>query len=408
VTTCENYGVYSHQQIRHEMYDGAGPASQGAAMAGWHELADRLDTIRHYLDSAIGGVLASRQGVAADAAVGSMIPLGTWLDEVQRLANDTRDRIDHQIAGFIKARDSIPEVPPEPRGADWQEYAVIDLVTVSDQEADEAVIAERQRQARAAMMLYQDTTNERIGGVVHFAPPPAGAPDLTLPTGHRPGVGALPGEAGGAPGGAGRAEPGAPTSAPGIQGDAPGALSGPQPAPTGAQASTLPVGPELFAGRSLPAAPPPPGSTGSAGIDPYPVGIGPHGSGRTPIGQIGLGNPGRVRGRPASGGFGPREGRRPGSGGIGPERDAGPSGSAGPPPARGRGVSGADRLGNAGTPGAMPPFAGTSGRCEEDHERRRLSYLLEPESNRLVGTLPPAAPAVIGDDSPNDDEPTGP
>lgn len=187
MTTCENFEFYSHRQIRHEMYDGAGTSSQGAAMAGWHRLAGRLAAIRHYLDSAIEGVREPRQGMAADAVAESMIPLGVWVDEAQRLATDTRDRIDRQISGFTTARDNIPEVPPEPRGWGWRQVPVIDSFIVSDQEADEAFNAEQQRQARAAMVEYQNGTNERVEGVARFAAPPAGKPDLTVPATTRSG-----------------------------------------------------------------------------------------------------------------------------------------------------------------------------------------------------------------------------
>lgn len=413
MTTCENYGAYSHQQIRHEMCDGAGTSSQGAAMVGWHELAGRLTIIRHYLDSAIGGVLASQQGVAADAAIGAMVPLGGWLDEVQRLANDTRDHLDHQISGFTTARDSIPDVPAEPRGAGWQDYALIDPFTISDQERDEAFAAEQQRQAQAAMMLYQNTTNERVSSVVRFAPPPAGAPELTIPAGHRPGVGAAARRTGVTAAGA---EPGAPAPHPGTDGvaglsGAPGAPGGPaglQPAPTGAQGGAVPAGAEHVGGHPLPGSPAPPGGAGAGGLTLYPAGVGRPGPGRIPAGRIGPAGPGGEHGRPAGGGLVSRAGRAPGSGGIGPARGAGPTGSAGHPPPRGRGMTGGDRLGNAGTSGAAAPLAGASGRCEEEHERHRPSFLLEPDSNRLVGTLPPTAPAVIGDEQPNDDEPSGP
>lgn len=60
MTTCENFGTYSHEQIRHEMYDGMGPNSQGDAMAGWHELAGRLTAVREYVDSAISGAWGGR------------------------------------------------------------------------------------------------------------------------------------------------------------------------------------------------------------------------------------------------------------------------------------------------------------------------------------------------------------
>src|SRR5215813_9136732 len=100
MTTCENFGIYSHEEIYHEMYGGAGPSSQVDAMAGWRELTHRLTRIREYLDSAVGGVQQSQQGAAADAAVAEMRPLGMWMDEAQRLAKDTHDRIDQQVSGF--------------------------------------------------------------------------------------------------------------------------------------------------------------------------------------------------------------------------------------------------------------------------------------------------------------------
>lgn len=406
VTTCENYGVYSHQQIRHEMYDGAGPSSQGEAMVGWHELAGRLTAIRHYLDAAISGVQASRQGAAADAAVGSMVPLGTWVDEAQRLANDTRERIDHQISGFTMTRNSIPEVPLEPRGSGWQDFAVIDTFTTSDQEADEAFNAEQQRQARAAMMAYQTGTNERVGSVAQFAPPPTGTPDLTVPTGNHPGVGALPGGGGSGLG----AMPGATTSPSGVGGGTPGDLSGAPPAPTGSQGGGGTGSADHPVGRPAPAAPAPPGGGGvPGGVVPgtAPVGA-PTGTGPGPVsaGRGGLGNAGGVRGGSAAGGFGPWGRGVTGVGGFGAERGAGPAGSPDSPAARGPGVAGAGRAGGAGTAGGTAPFAGVGrNRGGEDNERQRPSYLLELDSNRLIGELPRTSPAVIGDDPPDDDEP---
>lgn len=185
-----------------------------------------------------------------------------------------------------------------------------------------------------------------------------GTPDLTIPAEHHSGVGTLPGGAGGATGGAGHAGPAAATSAPGIQGGAPGAPYGPQPALTEAQGGAAAIGPEYSGAHSPPIAPLPPGGGGTGGIDPYPAGMGPHDSGPAPTRRTGSAG---VNGRPASGGIGPRARRTPDSGGIGPERGAGASGSPGYPPARGRGVTGAGQLGTAGAPGAVAPFAGTSG-----------------------------------------------
>lgn len=421
MTTCENYGVYSHPQIRHEMYDGAGPSSQGDAMAGWRELAGRLSTIRHYLDSAISGVQGSQQGAAADAAVGAMVPLGTWVDEAQRLANDTRDRIDYQISGFTTARNSVPEVPPEPRGGGWQDLPVIDSFTTSDQEADEAFNAEQEQQARAAMMAYQNGTNERVVSVAQFAPPPTGEPDLTIPTGNRSAIGALPGGVGGGSG-AGSAVPGSPTPSAGVGSAAPVDLPAAAPAPTGPQGGGGTGGSEYPGGRPAPAAPIVPGGvvpgtpavTGPSGAGRDRVGAGRDGPGSA--GRGGPGSAGGMGGGPVTGGFGPSGGRgagvgrfgpERGAGGFGPERGAGGFGPAGSPDAAARGAGAASAGRGTATAGGMAPFGGLGGsRGGEDTERQRPSYLIEPDSNRLIGELPRTAPPVIGEDPPDYDEPS--
>lgn len=415
MTTCENYGVYSHQQIRHEMYDGAGPSSQADAMAGWHQLAGRLSAIREYVDAAVSGVRAAQQGAAADVAVGAMVPLGAWVDEAQRLADDTRDRIDHQISGFTTARDSIPEVPPEPRGWSWQEIAVIDGFTTSDQEADEAFNAEQERHARAVMMAYQNGTNERVGSVARFAPPPTGEPDVSILAGNRS-------EIGGFPGGAGGVAPGSPTLSAGVGAGAPGELSVVAPVPTGSSPGG--PGPEYGGGRPTPTAPGGPVLSGvvpgtpAAGGPRIPgSGRGGPGAARTRSGPGGAGTrgvsgggartqggPGGVRG-PAVGGFGASSGRGPGVGGFGPERSAGGFGPIGSPEsAAARAASGSPvGAGRGGaSAGGMAPFGAMGGgQGREDQERQRPSYLIEPDSNRLIGELPPTAPAVIGEDPPD-------
>ena len=416
MTTCENYGVYSHEQIYHEMYDGAGPSSQADAVAGWRELAARLTRIRHYLDSAVSGVQESQQGAAADAAVGAMVPLGSWLDEAQRLANDTRDRIDHQVSEFTLARNSIPEVPPAPRGWGWQDIPVIDSFTTSDQEADEAFNAEQERQARAVMMAYQTSTNERVVSVAEFAPPPTGEPDLTVPTANRSAVGGIPGGGGVLGVGPGGPVSGASTSLAGTGGATPAELPGPVPAPTGPQGGPGPASPGP---RPAPVAPVPP-PVASVGIPP--VGVAPGtpaaarprtpGAGRAGVGRGGPGGgPAVPRGGPGSGGVGAPGGR--GLGGFGPDRGAGGFGPGGGPSgspesaARAGGTAGTASPGGGRGAGAagtgMVPFGG-AGRGGEDRERQRPSYLVESDPNRLIGELPPTAPPVIGEDPPAPDE----
>jgi len=403
MTTCENFGTYSHEQIRHEMYDGWGPNSQGDAMVGWHELAGRLTAVREYVDSAISGLRASQQGAAADAAVGAMIPLGSWVDEAQRLANDTWSRIDNQISEFTTARNNVPAVPPEPSGWGWKDIPVIDSFTTSDQEADEAFNAEQERQARAAMISYQNGTNDQVMSVPQFAPPPTGEPDITIPTGNRSTIGGFPGGAGGSGG--------APTPSAGVGGGAATEL-------TAASASTWspgggsPVVPPGVGGpdggRPAPVVVPAPVAGGpGGGALRTPVAGGP-GSGRPGAGRGGHGGAAGMRGGPGVGGFRPIGGG-PGVGGFGPDRGGfGPTGSPESAAARasGAGAAGSGAVRGAANPGGVPFGGMGGGRGGEDTERRRPTYLIEPDSNRLIGELPWTAPAVIGEDLPDDDEPT--
>lgn len=420
MTTCENFETYSHEQIRHEMYDGSGPNSQGDAMAGWHELAGRLTAVRQYVDSAISGLQASQQGAAADAAAGAMIPLGAWVDEAQRLANETRNLISNQIGEFTTARYSVPEVPPEPRGWGWKDIPGIDGFTTSDQEADEAFNAEQERQARAAMSSYQNGTNEQVLSVPQFAPPPTGEPDLTIPAGNRSAIGGFSGGAGGGGAGGAGAAPGVPTPSAGVGAGAATELtaapmstwspnnSGPGIPPVG----DGPGGPDPKRPAPVPLPTPLPGGPG--GPPRTPVAGGPRGPGsgdRSGVGRSGSGGAAGMRGGLGAGGFRPTVG---GSavGGFGPDRGGfGPTGSPESAAARAAGAGAAGAAGAGAARGVANaggvPFGGMgAGRGGEDNERQRPTYLIEPDSNRLIGELPWTAPAVIGEDLPNDDEPT--
>lgn len=405
--TYENYGIYPHQQIWDEMHGGAGVSSQGDVMAEWRKLAGRLTDIRRYVESAISGVRVTQQGAGADGAVGTLVPMGAWVDEAQRLVNDTHNRISDQISAFTRARGNVPEVPPEPRGGGWKDAPIIDSFTTSDQEIDEAFNAEQERQARAAMMAYQNDSNERVVSVAEFAPPPAGEPDLSIPTARRSEVGGFPGSSG-----AGGAAPGAQTSLAGV--GAGGSAELPA-APTGPQGGGGPVGPPIGGGptgpdgggRPAPAAVPAPVGGGPGVAPRTPAAGGPRGpgsGGRVGAGRGGSGGAG-MRGGPGAGGFRP-QGGRPGVGGFGPERGGfGPVGSPESAAARAASVGGAGAGRGAANAGGVPFGGAGGGRGGEDNERRRPSYLIEPDSNRLIGELPWTAPAVIGEDLPDDDEP---
>ncbi len=405
MSTCVNYWIYSHQVIRHEMYSGDGPASQGDAMLGWHELAERLSVVRHYIDAAITGVQASQQGAGADAAVGAMTPLGAWVEEARRLAIDTGNKIDEQISAFTTAKGNVPELPPEPRGWSWKDIPVIDGFTTSDQEADEAFNEELARQARAAMAAYQDGTNTRLVNLTQFAPPPAGEPNLAIPPGERAEIGGFPGA--GAPGGIGLrgsdAAPGSSTTLAGFAGAASAGPTAAAPTPTSPQGGGGIGGPEYAGGRPAPSAP-----AGSGGFPPgAPVVAGPLGGASNRVSR------GGVRGSSAARGVGSSGGWVPNAAGLGSHRGAGSFGPTGSPEstaarAASASAAGAGRAAGAGVSGGAPPVGAMGaggGRGGEDKERRRPSYLVESDSDRLIGYLPRTAPSVIGEDPPDDGEP---
>lgn len=416
MSTCENYWAYSHETIRHEMHNGDGPASQGDVMVGWHQLAERLSNVRHYVDTAIVGVQTSQQGAAADAAVGAMSPLGAWVDQARRLAIDTRNKIDEQIGAFTTAKGNVPEVPPEPRGWGWKDIPVIDAFTTSDQEVHEAVNRDLERQARAAMASYQDGTNTRLVNLTQFAPPPAGEPNLAIPTGERSEIGGFPGA--GEPGGSGSpgsgAAPGSPTTLAGVAGAAPAGPTAAAPAPTSPQGGGGIGGPEYAGVRAAAGAP-----AGSGGFLPgVPVVAGPVGGASNRVSRSGVPGgdgvrSGAVRGGSVAHGAGFSGGRVPSTAGLGSHSGAGsfgPTGSSESAAARAASASaaGAGRPAGAGVSGGAPPFGAMGaggGSGGEDKERRRPSYLVESDSHRLIGDLPRTAPSVIGEDPPDYGEP---
>ncbi len=406
MTTCVNYWTYSHETIRHEMYDGHGPSSQSDVMLGWHQLAERLSSVRHYVDAAIAGVQASQRGAAADAAVAAMTPLGAWVEEARRLAIETGNKIDNQISAFTTAKGNVPEVPPEPRGWGWKDIPGIDSFTTSDQEIDEAFNREQESQARAAMSSYQNGTNTRLMNLTQFAPPPAGEPNLIIPTGDRAGIGEFVGT--GAPAGSGGsgALPGSPTTLAGLAGAAPTGPIAAAPTPTSPQSGAGIGNPEYAGARSATGTP-----QASGGFLPGTPVV------ATPVdGASSRSGRGVTRGGSAAGGFGSPRGRVPA--GLGSHRAIGGFGPTGLPEsvaARGPSASaaGASRLpapgtgsGASGAAGGAAPIGAMGGsRGSEDKERRRPSYLVESDSDRLIGDLPRTVPAVIGEDPSDDREP---
>ncbi|MGA6093114.1 hypothetical protein [Amycolatopsis sulphurea] len=132
-------------------------------------------------------------------------------------------------------------------------------------------------------------------------------------------------------------------------------------------------------------------SNGNVGGNSFgPGGFGP--------GGFGPGGTGGYSGGSGSG-SGSSGGRGSGSNGSGLGRGAGTG--AGTPgntePASGRAAGAAGTNGRAGSPGMGGGGIGRGGKGDEDNEHKRADYLLETDpDDALIGTLPKAAPPVIG------------
>jgi len=158
MATDENFYSYAHQRIWDEMHGGTGVSPQTGSQWGWFLLAGRLADVRSYVDTAVAGVDASRQGAAADAATAAMTPLGAWVDEARRLAHETASKIGEQNGSFSSTQSSIPEVVPIPPETGWRSVPVLDQMTTSDHERAVEAAKEPERIARHHMFNYQAVT----------------------------------------------------------------------------------------------------------------------------------------------------------------------------------------------------------------------------------------------------------
>ncbi len=407
VGTNFNYDDTDHQIIFDRINGGVGSDSLQEVSRAWQRLGDDVGvTGKSYVQSAIRGILASREGMAAEAAAaatGAMLP---WMDDVALIATAAAQRTQGQADYWVTAKHNVPPVPPAPTSAsffgDPSEWFAqkMDWFPGLTTEEEKAQLRQQDaaEQARQAMRVYQSSSNGNIDPAPAFTAPQAMDASIgALPlTDARVDGTATPAAAGG---GAVAHHPAAHQSA--AHQPAAHPMAAYQPVATASQlAQGGPAAPDSVApGSGRLVGNPTPGQ--SMTPSPLPVGTG------FGAGTAGRGSAGSAPAR--SGAAGTRVGGAGGGAGhsrFGPRPSLGAA-QFGPQPgvnahSPAEGLTGA-RSGT--TPAGVmrgagygEPLVGGAGQRGEQDREHRSRYLVHDDSNAIVGDLPPTAPPVIGED----------
>ncbi|MGH3788570.1 MAG: PPE domain-containing protein [Pseudonocardiaceae bacterium] len=398
-----NYDDTSHQVIFDHINGGVGSESLQQAGQAWQQLGDAIgQTGKSFVQSAIGGILTTREGAAAEAATAAIGALLPWIDDVAVITAAAAQRSQGQADYWVTAKNNVPPVPPAPQSSGFfgdpggwfvEKMDWFPGVTSEEEKAQQGQ-QDAAEQARQAMRVYQSSSNGNIDQ----------APAFTAPQGLNGSIGALP-LTGAHLAGAGAAA--APATAIGggaavhqahlMAADQPSTY---QPAATvsqlaqGGQAPPGNVAPGQFAAN------PTPTQGASSGLLPVGAGFGGTTTGREPVraapgrsAMAGAASAGATRGGGGGGaGFGPRP-----STGLGPAvRAPHPFADETNGSRASAGMSAAARGGGGAGYGA--PFAGGAGQRGEQDREHRSKYLVHDDSHAIVGDLPPTAPPVIGED----------
>lgn len=407
--TSIDYSTVSHETIYQHITGGPGHAQMMENSRGWQSVATQMQQFRGVVERAVRGIGVAQQGAAADAATDATSALMPWLDGSVTAANGVAARVSGQADFFAHTRDSmpppraVPEVSFRQDPAAWTaEHAIEWLPGIQTQhEAVQVAAQQDEQRARELMDGYQGTSNDNLAVGEHFAAAPTVVAEVTDPTPGGVGVGGSGGGSGGGfGGGGGHSAPGGTAAALAYAGPVSGGHGVPvHAAPVGTAVQLAPAAvattPQLAGGYPSPAGPSMPG-LGSVG---GPVVAEPFAA--SPI-LTGASSADRVRGgsRYSTGGGGARAGSfgpRPtafsaGSSQVSERRLSNPAGyGSGEPAGAGRATRGGGGFENA-------PLGATtgSGRDGDSREHRRPSYLLEQDTNAIVGELPRTAPPVIG------------
>lgn len=401
--TSIDYSTVSHETIYQHITGGPGYSGMIENSQGWQSIATQMQQFRSAVEQVVRGIGLAQRGAAADAATHSTSALMPWLDRCVTAANSMAARVSEQAFSFAHTRDSmpppqvVPEVSFSQNPVTWTaDHAIEWLPGIQTQnEAAHMAAQQDQERARELMAGYQDTSNGNLRVGEPFVAAPMVVAEVVDPTPGDVRVGGIGGASGG-----GSAPPGAAGARPMLAHPAgvhPGPVAGAPVHPAAAsQLASATTTPQLAGDYPSPAEPSMAGSGAvrAAAAEPF---------GPSPILAMSHGaEPVRGGSRYSGGGGVPR------AGSFGPRPTAFSAGSAQLSEPRlstyssaeqasaeqasaGRAIRGTGGWGDApvGTPGG-------SGRDGDSREYRRASYLIESDTNAIVGELPRTAPPVIG------------
>jgi PPE family len=391
VGTDIDYSTVSHETIYQHITGGADSAGLMDASQGWRSVAAKLQDLHGVVEQAIRGISAAQQGAAADAATHATIALMPWLDSSVAAANAMAARIAEQAGSFAHTRNNMPQPVKVPEvsfsqdpGTWMADHAVEWLPGIQTQhERDQVAAQQAEQRARELMTAYQGSSNDNLVVSQEFTAAPAVVADVSDPSlGSGAGAGgpSAYGPAPVSPTHAGVLHTPATPAAPAVAGHAAATVAAagtaPQPASGSRQAPAASTAPQLAGGCPVLHGEP---TAGAGTITPAAAaGFAP-----TPFRAAGK------RPRSTGGEFGPRP-----TAWLGEESSH--RRSAAPVNAEHTGAGRAAR-GAAGWEGA--PLSATGAANRDSHtEHWRPSYLIEHDTNALIGELPPTAPPVIGVD----------
>src|SRR5918998_455978 len=186
-----NYDDTDHQVIFDRINGGSGSGSLQEASQAWQRLGDDVGTIgKSYVHSGLRGILASRQGAAAEAAAAVTSAMLPWMDDVAQIATTAAHRTQGQADYWVTAKHTVPPVPPAPQSAsffgDPTEWMAQKMDWLPGLTTEEEKAQQRQQdaaeQARQAMRVYQSSSNGNVDL----------APAFTAPQALNASIGALP------------------------------------------------------------------------------------------------------------------------------------------------------------------------------------------------------------------------
>ncbi|HET9116924.1 MAG TPA: PPE domain-containing protein [Pseudonocardiaceae bacterium] len=401
-----DYNTVAHETIYQHLTGGAGSIDMIEAARGWQGIAAKLQEIHGAVEEAVRAIGAAQQGAAADAASQATMTLLPWLGDGAAAANDTAIRISEQAACFGHARDNMPEPINVPEvsfsqdPATWLGDHAVEWLPGIQTGHEQAQVAAQQaeQRARELMSAYQGSSNDNLAASQHFAAAPVVVADVSDPSlaGSTGISGAsASGDAPINPTHPGTAHPTSTIHNPATAGPAAAAApagTAPQIASGIHQAPAASTSPQLAGGYPGPQGQPMAGSStvsaaAEATFRPSPGFTWTDAaSGYRPGGRLQSSASGAVS---RGGGFGPRPSAILG--------DAHVSASTAVL-ADAEHVSASRALrGGAGWEGTPFGAIGSSSR-DSDTEHQRPSYLIEQDTNAIVGDLPRVAPPVIGAD----------